>query len=168
MANLTPEQLDAVSQWAEEGANLNDVQRRLKEQFDLTITYMDARLLLIDVGVRLKDKPREAPPAPAPAQVPDPTPAADAAADLPADADDAASPAPAGDGNVTLVVDAVTVPGTMVSGKVTFSDGQTAGWYVDQTGRLGMRAPSPGYTPPPADIPIFQNELDRVLMQQGF
>ena len=164
MANLTPEQLDAVSQWAEEGANLNDVQRRLKEQFDLTITYMDARLLLIDVGVRLKDKPREAPPAPAP----EPTPQPEASAELPADADDAAPPAPAGDGTVSLVVDAVTMPGTMVSGKVTFSDGQTAGWYVDQMGRLGMRAPSPGYTPPPADIPIFQNELDRVLMQQGF
>jgi hypothetical protein len=164
MANLTPEQLDAVSQWAEEGANLNDVQRRLKEQFDLTITYMDARLLLIDVGVRLKDKPREAPPAPAP----EPTPPPEAATELPADDGSDLPPAPAGDGSVSLVVDAVTVPGTMVSGKVTFSDGQTAGWYVDQMGRLGMRAPSPGYQPPPADIPIFQNELDRVLMQQGF
>jgi hypothetical protein len=35
-------------------------------------------------------------------------------------------------------------------------------------GRLGMKAPEPGYTPPPADVAEFQNQLDRVLMQQGF
>lgn len=166
MANLSPEQLDAVSQWAEQGATLNDIQQRLKTDFGMTLTYMEARLLMIDVGVRLKDKPREpdpvaAAPAPAPSQDVEP-----AAEDEPADYN--TDPAAMGTGKVTVTVDEICIPGALVSGKATFSDGKTLSWYVDQMGRLGMKAPEPGYKPPPADVAAFQNELDRVLMQQGF
>lgn len=83
--------------------------------------------------------------------------------------DEAASPQePAGTGNVTVTLDVVTLPGTMVSGKATFSDGKTASWYLDQFGRLGLRAVEPGYQPPPADIPVFQKQLQRLLQKQGF
>jgi hypothetical protein len=74
----------------------------------------------------------------------------------------------AGAGNVTLTIDQLAIPGTMVSGKATFSDGKTAGWYLDQFGRLGLRAPEPGYQPPAADIPVFQRELQRLLQKQGY
>ncbi len=154
MANLTQEQLLAVSQWAEDGATLNDVQQRLKEQFGISITYLDARLLLLDQGVKIKDKPRPAEPA-ATAPAP-PLPVEDAV------------PGEAGGGNVTVRVDAEPVPGAVVSGQATFSDGKTASWFVDEMGRLGMKAPDPGYQPPADDIPLFHSELDRVLMQQGF
>ena len=50
MAELTDEQRAAVRQWVEEGASLPDVQRRLKETFGLTLTYMDVRLLTLDLG----------------------------------------------------------------------------------------------------------------------
>ena len=52
-------------------------------------------------------------------------------------------------------------------GFMVHSDGKTGAWYIDQMGRLGMRAPEQGYQPPPADIPVFQNELDRLLAQAG-
>ena len=50
----------------------------------------------------------------------------------------AGSPAAPPAGGVSLTVDQIARPGAVVSGKVTFSDGQKADWYMDQTGRLGM------------------------------
>ena len=39
MAQLSPEQLAHVEQWASEGANLNQVQDRLRSEFDINLTY---------------------------------------------------------------------------------------------------------------------------------
>lgn len=159
---LTSEQLAAVRQWAAEGATLNDLQARLKQQFGVSLTYLEARLLMVDLQVSVQDKPREKPAAEEPAPAP-----ALAAEAPPSPPDEEPAPAPAG-GSVTVTVDQLAIPGAMVSGRVTFSDGKTGAWYIDQMGRLGMRAPEQGYQPPPADIPVFQNELDRLLAQAGF
>ena len=160
MANLTPEQRTALEQWAADGATLNDVQQRLKAQFDVSLTYLDARLLLLELQVKLKDKPRDEPKPEEPAPIAPPQPIEDAA--LPNEA------APAG-GPVSISIDEITLPGSLVSGKVTFSDSKTVGWYLDQkSGRLGLRGQEPGYRPPAADVPVFQAELDRVLVQAGF
>jgi hypothetical protein len=156
MSQLTPDQLARVEAWAAEGANLNQIQDRLKTEFALVLTYLEARLLVAEVGVRLKDKERPvektAEPEPVPAKA---EPAEDAAAAGPT-------------GTVQLSVDAITVPGALASGKVTFSDGVAATWYVDQMGRLGLSGAPQGYQPPAGDVPVFQQQLDRALMQAGF
>lgn len=167
MAKLTSEQQTALEQWAADGATLNDIQQRLKAEFGVNLTYLDARLLLVDLQVKLKDKPREQPKPEEPAPAPVPQHATEEAAQGEVE-EDFSSPAPAGDGTVSITVDQIAIPGSLVSGKVTFSDGKTAGWYLDQMGRLGLRAQEQGYKPPPGDIPVFQNELDRVLAQAGF
>ena len=77
-------------------------------------------------------------------------------------------PAGAGTGDVKVKVDALTRPGAMVSGNVTFSDGQSAGWYLDAMGRLGMVPPSPGYRPPQGEIQTFQMLLENELSKLGF
>ncbi len=151
MAKLTPEQQTAVEQWAAEGANLNEVQQRLKAEFGISMTYLDARLLMVDLDLKLKEKERAKEPVPAPAPV---VGEGEAAA--------------AGSGAVTVTLDELAIEGAMCSGKVTFSDGKIAGWYIDQQGRLGMKAPEPGYKPPEADVPVFQEELERVLTAAGF
>lgn len=165
---LTPEQHAAVQQWASDGATLNDVQRRLKEEFGVNITYLDARLLLLDLQVQLKDKPKAkepVPPEPAPELGPDDAlPDDSEAAEMPLDG----TTGEPGTGQVRLTVDQIAIPGAVVSGKVTFSDGQNAGWYLDQMGRLGLGGVEPGYKPPALDVPVFQQELDRVLMEAGF
>lgn len=160
MPQLTPDQLARVEAWAAEGATLNQIQDRLKTEFALVLTYLEARLLMAEVGVRLKDKER---PVEKPAE-PEPAPAA------PAPADDAAADSAAGaaTGAVQLSVDTITVPGALASGKVTFSDGVAATWYVDQMGRLGLSGAPQGYQPPSGDVPVFQQQLDRALMQAGF
>lgn len=162
MAKLSPSQIESVSAWAAAGSNLNDIQGRLKTEFGLVLTYLDTRMLLIDSGIHLPEKPKP-PPEPPPPAAPAPAPAADLAA-APQGEPPAAD---AKGGKVQVTVDTVSIPGTLASGKVLFSDGKTAAWYVDQMGRLGMRAPDPGYKPPPSDIPEFEMQLDRVLQSLG-
>jgi hypothetical protein len=142
MTKLTPEQQTTLEQWAADGATLNDVQQRLKSEFDISITYMEARLLLIDLQVKIKDKVKEVPKAAEPAPVPT-------------------------DGGITMTVDSAPISGSIISGKVTFSDGVNAAWYLDEMGRPGLKSQDPAYQPPPQDIPAFQKELDRVLGEAG-
>jgi len=155
MANLSPEQLQQVESWAEAGANLNDIQSRLKSDFGISLTYLDARMLMIETGVRLKEKAKEVP-KPAPEAEPAP-------ATVPAMAEDWSAGEPVGGGGVSVTADATPAPGAIASGRATFSDGQSAIWYVDQNGQLGIKAPTPGYQPPPNDIPSFEQQLDALL-----
>ena len=54
-------------------------------------------------------------------------------------------------------------PGLMVSGRVTFPDGQGGGWYVDEMGRLGIDPDTAGYRPSEPDLVAFQQELQTVM-----
>jgi len=163
MANLTPQQRQLVEQWAADGANLNQIQDRLRSECDTTLTYMETRLLIMELGVKLQDKPREVEkPAPAPAPV---APAADGAEAV---ADEVPAPDATTGGALKISVDEVPPAGAIISGRVTFSDGVTVQWFMDQQGRFGMRGPAPGYQPPAADIPAFQAELDNILQLRGF
>src|ERR1700757_2928718 len=119
--NLTDEQRQRITAWILQGAKLSEIQTRLNQEFNLKLTYMEARFLVDD----LKLTPRD----PEPPKVPEP-PAASPAAAAPAPTD----AVPAGPGKVSVGVDQIARPGAIVSGKVTFSDGQTADWYLDQSG----------------------------------
>ncbi|MCB1275089.1 hypothetical protein [Prosthecobacter sp.] len=165
MANLTPQQRQLVEQWAAEGANLNQIQDRLRTECSVTLTYMETRLLIMELGIKIQDKPREAPP---PEEKPAPPPE-------PAVADEVVpeegAPAPAESvpgGELKVTVDEIPPAGALISGKATFTDGTTVQWFMDQMGRFGMRGPAPGYQPPAADIPAFQRELDTILQLRGF
>jgi hypothetical protein len=72
MANLTPQQRQLVEQWAAEGASLNQIQDRLRSECATTLTYMETRLLIMELGVKIQDKPREVPPEEKPAPPPEP------------------------------------------------------------------------------------------------
>lgn len=168
MAKLTDEQKQALTQWVADGATLNDVQSRLKEDFSIVLTYFDTRLLVMELGLTIQDKKRD-----------DASAAAEKSAPAPADdldeedyvdgeladesEDDFAGDFPSGNGNVTVTLDSLAIPGTMASGKATFSDSTTVGWYLDQQGRLGLRDAPTGYQPPAQDIPAFQRELQKLL-----
>jgi len=162
MANLSPQQRRLVEEWAAEGANLNQIQDRLRNECSVTLTYMETRLLIMELGVKIQDKPREQPPE---EKQPEPAPAA-TENDVTSESKNEEEVAPAGELKVT--VDEIPPPGALVSGKATFSDGNTIQWFMDQTGRFGMRGPTPGYQPPAADIPAFQRELDTLLSVRGF
>ena len=184
---LTEEQKAEVAKWFAAGASLDEIQKRMKTEFGVHMTYLDLRLMVADL------------PQPVEAPTEDPTPAdpdrdADSTrADLTRDDDptrdgsarnvpapprrvasesDASSdapsptpPAPASD--LTVEVDALTIPGTFASGAVTFSDGTKAKWYLDQQGRLGLDGVPPGYRPSPNDAALFQARLVEALRSRG-
>jgi len=155
MARLTPEQISKVSAWVAEGATLSQIQERLSTQLEVPMTYMDVRFLVDDLNLALVEK--EEPKQPE-------TVAADAApAETVAPAETAQ-----GAGVVTVEVDTIAQPHAMVSGHVTFSDGEKADWYIDHQGRPGMAARTPGYRPTPQDITDFQTKLDAALRQAGY
>ncbi|MFN7562840.1 MAG: hypothetical protein ACK5TH_13740 [Prosthecobacter sp.] len=165
MSSPTPEQRQQIAAWAAEGANLNQIQDRLRSTFGLTLTYMETRLLILELGVKIQEKPREKPPEEEKQPEQAPTPAEGDVQDTEFEAP-AASEAPAG--SLSVTVDEIPLSGAVISGQATFSDGTTAMWFMDQMGRFGMRGPAPGYQPPQADIPAFQAELDRLLTLRGF
>ncbi len=84
--------------------------------------------------------------------------------------DDEVDDLPPAGGNVSVAVDKVTlIPGAVASGTVTFSDGVTAKWIIDQYGRPGFTEVSqPGYRPSPQDGQAFMQELSRSLQQRGY
>ena len=150
---LNEEQKQKVSGWIAEGVKLSDIQSRLGDECGVRLTYMEVRLLVDDLKLTPKDPVVEAPPEP-PAVVPD--------AVLPENTQ------PAVAGKISLTADTLARPGTMVSGSVTFSDGKTASWYLDQTGRLGVVPAEQGYRPPEGDVEEFQKMLDQQLAKMGF
>ena len=183
--SLTPEQKQAVSAWVAAGDNLSAVQKKLSEQFKISMTYRDVRFLVDDLGLELKNAAPKAdasdlskasvtksdvggvPPGlhsrgdggPPREALPDD--------DLPADEGVPAVP-PAGPGNLTLEIDRLMRPGTMVSGSVTFSDGVSGKWALDQQGRLMLETAQKGYQPSPDDVKTFQRELQAQLQRQGY
>ena len=165
MTSLTPEQQTLARQWIADGMKLSDFQKQLETRFGIRLTYMEVRFLVDDLKVLPKDpEPPKAPePAPAPAVAPA-TPAAEA---TPALEPDEIAPSP-GVAQVKVTVDAVTRPGAMISGRVTFSDGKGAAWLIDQYGRPGMVADEKGYRPSPADMAEFQGALEQELMKHGY
>jgi hypothetical protein len=189
---LTPEQKQAVASWVATGDNLSVVQKKLIEQFQITLTYRDVRFLVDDLNLELKDPApkvdttdvsKAAAPAqsgagnspPRGANSPGKKSLGQENADEPVDndaeafGDDAAEDLPAG-GAVTVEVDKVTLlPGALASGTVRFSDGVTGKWVVDQYGRPGFTEISqPGYRPSAADSQAFVQELSGQLQRRGF
>lgn len=149
MAELTPDQKDTVSRWVAEGLGLSDIQKRLKDELNLNLTFMDVRFLVSDLELQLK--------APTPDEQKE-----DLSADASLDATDDEQ------GDVKVEKDSVIRPGYAASGSVKFSDGKTAQWFIDPMGQLGLEPPEPGYQPPEADVEEFQVQLRNVLQGPGY
>jgi hypothetical protein len=191
--SLTPEQTQAVASWVAAGDNLSVIQKKLADEFKISLTYRDVRFLVDDLELTLKDPAPKADASDlskAPAAKPAAAPAAEKKGflekakeklglggapeegDLPAEeefADEAADDLPPAASNVTVEIDKVTlIPGALASGSVTFSDGVTGKWIVDNQGRPGFTSISqPGYRPSPADAQGFMQELSRAFQSRG-
>ena len=151
--NLNDEQKKQVSGWIAEGLKLSDIQKRLEQEFGLRLTYLETRLLIDELKLVPKDIEPPAPPKELAGQ----------GGKAPAQKEALAPP-----GGVSVKVDTVTRPGAVVSGKVTFSDGNSAEWYLDQMGRLGLVPGQQGYRPSQTDLQAFQEQLQQELQSLGF
>ena len=159
---LTEEQINVVKNWVRDGAKPADIQKRLAEEWSISMTYMDVRFLVDDLDLSFIDP---TPPAPEPEATDEAsaTPEAEASDEEWNEADPL-QPV----GQVSVEVNKVTRPGTLVSGSVVFSDGMKAEWGLDQYGRIMLNADREGYQPADEDLQAFQQELSRQLQSQGF
>jgi hypothetical protein len=167
--NLDEAQRQKVVEWIGQGLKLAEIQNRLISELHVTMTYMEVRMLVDDLKLIPKD-PEPVKPSESALTASAAPPAAGARAPLAGPGAAMPKPGqPAGvPGKVTLTVDQLTRPGAIVSGKVTFSDGITAAWQLDQTGQLGLIAPQPGYRPPESDVQPFRTALEAELSKLGF
>jgi hypothetical protein len=161
--NLDEAQRQRVTAWILEGAKLSEIQNRLLSEFGKKLTYMEVRFLVDDLKLTPKDPEL-------PKVVPPPvSPTAASPAKLTVEKNPAPDGTlPASGGNVSVSVDQLAKPGAIVSGKVTFSDGQSADWYLDQTGRLGVVPKQTGYKPSAADVQDFQLVLQQEVAKLGY
>jgi len=178
--SLTEDQKKTIGEWIQSGADLSKIQQSLKEEFELNLTYLDTRFLLGDLGLEVTEEEEEeeetVPEEPIseeqdPSSIPNEE-------ELETESKDQETlpegPEEEKDGenenkttNVNLTVDSLTQPQCIISGKVTFSDGKSAAWYIDQLGRLSLNPDEEGYSPAQEDLAVFQNELRNVLSKQG-
>ena len=156
---LSDAQKAAVTKWIQEGRSLADVQRSLREDLEISMTYMDVRFLVDDLDIEVANKQPEPPEL---SEIED---AEDATAEpVEAELVDEGSK-----GAVIVDVDAIMRPGSLVSGTVAFSDGVSLGWQLSAAGQLGLiPGEDPEYRPSPEDLQSFQSQLEEVLRKKGF
>ncbi len=171
---LTEEQKAAVAQWFADGMSLDEIQKRIRSEFDIHMTYLDLRLLVAELP-QPKEEAGEADKADGTDETgeTDGTNGTDGTEEK--DGADGEMPQE-GDGGEesqgvsapTVTIDALMLPGTIASGDVTFSDGQKGKWFLDQMGRLGLGGDLPqGYRPSPTDAALFQQQLMQLLQSKG-
>lgn len=154
---LTDSQKLTVSAWIAEGKSIADVQRLLRDECSLAMTYLDVRFLVDDLDIVLAEP--ESKDADADADAED----ADAKVEEPEIIEEGAGRA------VTIDVDAIICPGTLISGQVTFSDGVSLPWQLSGAGQIRLvRDNNEEYRPSSEDLQDFQIQLQDVLQKKGY
>ncbi|MGB0419187.1 MAG: hypothetical protein ACPGF8_06320, partial [Opitutales bacterium] len=149
----TDEQTSAVVDWLGQGRSLSDIQQALKIDYNLTLTYMELRFMVDDLEIPLNGDEAQA---------------SDATSEEASET--VLEPEPVLEqSGVQIDVDALVLPGALVSGSVTFSDGESLKWQLAATGQLGLiPGDNPDYRPSPEDIQSFQDQLEDVLRSKGY
>jgi hypothetical protein len=134
-----------VRQLLKEGRTLSQIQDYLRNEKNDSITYMELRLLLSEMpDAKLPEKETPKPP-----MLP-PEPKLEA---------------PAAGGKLSISVDQMPAPGSMLSGYARFASGAKAHWFLDDMGRLGLEPELGSEKPTQADMKEFSTELRRMLQR---
>jgi hypothetical protein len=147
-----------------QGLTLSQIQDYLHKEKKDPITYMDLRLLLSempDAKLPEKEMPKTV------------LPTADALPTTGTSATPSSTESPLGakeptaGGRLSISVDQMPAPGSMLSGYARFSSGAKAHWFLDEMGRLGLEPELGTGKPTQADMQEFSTELRRMLQQAG-
>ena len=158
--SLSPEQISHIQAWADEGDGLPEIQKKLRDEFEMRVTYLETRFLLEDLKIELKPAP-----SPEPEVVPEETESADEGESE--DGMTSEDSAEAGAATAKVTIDALQRPDAIISGKVDFGGGHVTSWWLDQMGRLGMDPIASGFRPSEAQALAFQDELRAVIQKSG-
>ena len=135
--SLSDEQIATIRSWAEDGDQLSDIQKRLGDELEIKVTYLETRFLLEDLGIELQTEPE---PEEEEEEATEESPEADAA--------EGAEDETAGEGGVSVTVDKIQRPGAVISGRVDFGGGKTSAWWIDQNGSVSeWTTTTPAFAP---------------------
>jgi hypothetical protein len=154
-SELSAEQKEVIHGWVADGAQLAEVQKRLSEEFEISLNYMDTRFLALDLNLQFQSEEEE---------IKEP----ELEEELESAEDEITAPQPEAESAggfqpVRVTLDSIARPGAMVSGKVTFSDGESGMWMIDQMGRPSVDPDTAGYRPSEQDLVEFQQRLQDLL-----
>ena len=145
---LSETQKETIASWVSENKSLAEIQNLLRDEFKVSMTYMDVRFLVDDLNIHYKE----------------PEPDAEAEENLPEKVEE-----PELIGGVNVEVNPVTPPGALAAGTVTFSDGKQMQWQLSAGGQIGLLpGEDPDYRPSPEDVQEFQSQIQKVLQKQGY
>lgn len=167
--SLSEDQIATIRSWAEAGDQLSDIQKRLVDELEIKVTYLETRFLLEDLQIEIKPEVKPEPEEPEDEAAPDPEEGVDTPPEpMPAD-EETGLPGEdtEGDADVSVTIDQVVRPGALVSGRADFGGGKTAAWWLDQMGRLGLDSDDPDFRPSEAQAMSFQQELQKAIQQSG-
>ena len=168
--SLTEDQVTQLHRWTAEGDDLATLQRRLAEELEVRVTYMEMRFLAEDLKLEIRSpEPEPEPEVVEEPAVPEDLPAGEELPDTPTPPLDEGpiDPNQLPEPEVTVVIDKVQRPGTVVSGKATFPGGKQAEWWMDQMGQLGMDPDDKDFRPSQAEQMAFQRELQEAAAREG-
>jgi hypothetical protein len=152
---FTDEQIATVQSWADDGDGLSEIQKKLQNEMEVKVTYMELRFLIDDLGVKLKE---EDPPE---------SKEEDSSGDETKSEFSPDAPLPGGN-DVRVTISALQRPGALISGNATFAGGEEAEWWLDQMGQLGMNPKTDGFRPNQEQMVSFQKELQKAVEAKGF
>lgn len=162
---LDAAQTQEIAGMVAKGVSLARIQAHINEAYGISMTYMEVRFLVDDLGV---DLPKAPAPVAAPAGLHAQPDAVQPAHEAPASVFDPGALGGAPVGGVAVTVDSIVTPGAIVSGTVTFSDGKVGKWLIDQSGYPRLVPPEPGYRPTPEDMQQVQVKLQQALQSAGY
>lgn len=147
---ITDEQRDRfIVEKLNQGMPLGDVQKLLADEYGITMTFFDLKLLVADleeVDWASQDAARAAGKEAAEADV--------------AGGAEVAEETPQG---TTVTVNKINRPDVMMSGQVSFASGAKGNWAIDNLGRPTLGLAEGSSQPTEEDVMEFQQELQRVL-----
>ncbi|NOX99751.1 MAG: hypothetical protein GXP30_08495 [Verrucomicrobia bacterium] len=181
--SINDEQKATIQSWADDGDDLSAIQKKLADELEVQVTYMEVRFLMDDLGIKMPTKEvpveevaevaEEIAEEPTEKTTEDPqleeTPSEGEAAEQ-AEKPEVEASEPVEDepvaANVKVTMSEVLPMGAMAGGTVTFSDGTSATWAVDQMGQLSLDPADPAYRPTEADVRAFQMELQKLAQEK--
>lgn len=155
--DITESQKVRIADWVKQGESIAFIQRRLREEMELSLTYMDVRFLVDDLNLVYSEPEDDC-------EMDDES----AINEEEIESSDAIEE-PELVSSVQVNVDPVTPPGALVCGTVNFSDGKQLAWQLSAAGQLGLvPGDDPDYRPTPEDLQDFQSQLQQVLQKHGY
>ena len=159
--SLSDDQISTIKAWAESGDVLADIQRKMNDDMEIKVTYLETRFMLEDLKIELLPEPEPEP------EEEDSTEEASPEAEDGEAADDPADEKIPTEDEAVVSIDKIQKPGALISGKVTFAGGLTTPWWLDQMGQLGMEPFDEDFKPSEAQLMSFQKELQAAIQKSG-